>query len=339
MWFRLQRKITAELRWFIDSVYEPALQIGLRWRYLTVAVGVATLLVTLGLVSAGFVRFIFMPDIEADFVIMSLTMPQGTPVEVTSLTVQHIEDSAERLRQEIIDEFGSDVFVHTFAAIGAQPMQAAQRSGFGDVEIGGSTAHLAEVTVELTPAESRDTVSSEWVANRWRDLTGTIPDAVRVNVTASLFSVGDDINVRFTGLDLDALTAAADMLKGRLEGYDSVYGISDTFLEGKRELKLDIKPQAEILGLTLSDLGRQVRQAFYGEEAQRIQRGRDDVRVMVRYPEQQRAVEPESMPTGATGSIADHRGVCAGPSTACPSPWTRMRSGATPSHGRPLPYA
>ena len=288
LWFRLQRNITAGLHWFIDSVYEPALQIGLRWRYLTVAVGVATLLVTLGLVNAGFVRFIFMPDIEADFVIVSLTMPQGTPAEVTSLTVRHIEDSSERLRQEIIDEFGVDVFVHTFAAIGAQPMQAAQRSGFGDLEIGGSTTHLAEVTVELTPAESRNAVSSEWVANRWRDLTGTIPDAVRVNVTASLFSAGDDIDVQFTGRDLDTLTAAADMLKDRLEGYDGVYGISDTFLEGKRELKLDIKPQAEVLGLTLSDLGRQVRQAFYGEEAQRIQRGRDDVRVMVRYPERQR---------------------------------------------------
>ncbi len=288
LWFRLQRKISGGLHWLIENVYEPALQVGLRWRYLTVAIGVATLLVTLGLVSAGFVRFIFMPDIEADFVIMSLTMPQGTPVEVTSSTVRHIEESSERLRQEIIDDFGNDAFVHTFAAIGAQPMQAAQRSGFGNVEISGSTAHLAEVTIELTPAESRETVSSEWVANRWRDLTGTIPDAVRVNVTASLFTVGDDINIQFTGLDLDALTAAADMLKDRLGDYDGVYEISDTFVEGKRELKLDIKPQAEILGLTLSDLGRQVRQAFYGEEAQRIQRGRDDVRVMVRYPQQQR---------------------------------------------------
>jgi multidrug efflux pump subunit AcrB len=139
LWFRLQRQITAALHWFIESVYEPALNIGLRWRYLTVAVGVATLLITLGLVTAGFVRFIFMPDIEADFVIMSLTMPQGTPVDATSATVRHIEDSSKRLRQEIIDEFGVDVFVHTFAAVGAQPMQAAQRSGFGNIEISGAT--------------------------------------------------------------------------------------------------------------------------------------------------------------------------------------------------------
>ena len=288
VWFRLQRHVTGALHWFIDRVYEPALQFGLRWRYLTVATGVATLLVTLGLVAAGFVRFIFMPDIEADFVIMSLTMPQGTPVEATSATVRHIEDSSERLRQEIIDEFGVDIFVHTFAAVGAQPMQEALRSGFGNIEISGSMAHLAEVTVELTPAENRDSVSSERVANRWRELVGTIPDAVRVNVSASMFSAGDDINVQFTGLDLEALTDAAEMLKDRLESYDGVVEISDTFVEGKRELRLDIKPQAEILGLTLSDLGRQVRQAFYGEEAQRIQRGRDDVRVMVRYPAQQR---------------------------------------------------
>lgn len=287
-WFRLQRRISRGLHWFIVRVYEPVLAVGLRWRYLTVAIGVATLVITLGLVAAGMVRFVFLPDIEADFVIVSLTMPQGTPERETSEAVRRIEDSAERLRAEIVDTYGIDVFRHVYAAIGAQPMNVAQRQSFGDVSVSGSTAHLGEVTLELVPAEERGGVSSDWIAGRWREITGTIPDAVRTNFSASLFSAGEDINVQFTGPDLDQLTAAADELQARLRDYGGVYDISDSFLEGKRELQLDILPAAETLGLDLADLARQVRQAFYGEEAQRIQRGRDDLRVMVRYPERER---------------------------------------------------
>ena len=288
VWYRLQRKISAALHWFINRVYQPALRIGLRWRYLTVAVGVATLLVTVGLVASGMVRFIFMPDIEADFVVVSLTMPQGTPAEVTSQAVRRIEQSSLRLRQEVIDRYGQEVVRHTYAAIGSQPMQNARGGMFGDVSISGSTAHLGEVTLELVPSEERGEIGSEWLANRWRELTGTIPDAVKMDYSASIFSTGDDIDVQFTGLNLSEIIASAEDLKASLGRYDGVYDISDSFFEGKRELEIDIKPQAETLGLTLADLGRQVRQAFYGEEAQRIQRGRDDIRVMVRYPEQQR---------------------------------------------------
>lgn len=288
LWFRIQRHVSAGLHWFIEHVYRPSLRFGLRWRYLTVAAGIATLLLTLGIVAGGFVRFVFLPGLEADFVIVSLTMPQGTAVESTSQALQQIEDSAAALRREIIDRFGTDVFHHTYAAIGSQPMQAAQRSNFGDIVVGGSTGHLGEVTVELVPAQEREGIGSEWIANRWRQLTGPVPDAVKVTFSASIFSAGEDVNVRFTGPDLEQLTAAAAELETRLADYGGVYDVADSFLEGKRELQLDIKPAAELLGLSLADLGRQVRQAFYGEEAQRVQRGRDDVRVMVRYPESER---------------------------------------------------
>ncbi len=288
VWFRLQRQVSAGLHWVIDHLYAPALELALRWRYVTVAVGIATLLLTSAVVFNGSVRFIFMPDIEADFVIVSVTMPQGTPVEATSEAVRRIEQSSERLRQEVIETFGADVFRHTYAAVGAQPMLAGQQAQFGAVRISGSMAHLGEVTIELIPAEEREGIGSEWLANRWRELSGTIPDAVRVSYSASLFSAGEDINVQFTGLDLGELTAAADEFKARLADYAGVDEIADSFMQGKREIKLAIKPEAEMLGLTLADLGRQVRQAFYGEEAQRIQRGRDDVRVMVRYPETER---------------------------------------------------
>ena len=150
-----------------------------------------------------------------------------------------------------------------------------------------AAAHLGEVAIELAPSEERS-YSSEQLGNMWREATGPIPEAVDVNFSMSVMSPGEDVDVQLAGRDLETLRLAADAVKRQLAGYTGVYGVSDSFRAGKEELKLGIKPAAETLGLTLQDLGRQVRQAFYGEEAQRIQRGRDDIRVMVRYPRDDR---------------------------------------------------
>ena len=141
-----------------------------------------------------------------------------------------------------------------------------------------SAANLGEVTVELAPPESR-AYTSEQLGLMWREATGPIPEVVEVNFNTSAMSPGDDVDVQLAG---------SEEVKRRLAEYAGVYEISDSFRAGKIEMQLGIKPAAETLGLTLQDLGRQVRQAFYGEEAQRIQRGRDDIRVMVRYPRDDR---------------------------------------------------
>jgi multidrug efflux pump subunit AcrB len=150
-----------------------------------------------------------------------------------------------------------------------------------------SAAHLGEVNIELAPAENRRIPGSE-IARRWRDRAGSVPDAVELTFSSDLFSAGAAIDVQLTGPDLEDLRTAADEMKEKLAEYPGVFDIADSFRSGKREIKLAIKPEAEALGLTLENLGRQVRQAFYGEEAQRIQRGRDDIRVMVRYPAERR---------------------------------------------------
>ena len=275
------------LKWFIQSVYRPILDLTLRWRYLTVAFGVATLVVTLGIIAGGWVRFVFMPPVEADAISVSLTMPQGTPVDTTSDAVGLIEAAADRVRQEVKDQTGQDVFNYVYSVIGGTPTGAGGGNGpFGG---GGSAAssNLGGVFVELSGAENRPIGSTE-LANRWREEIGAIPDALELRFSSSLFSAGDPIYVQLTGTDIDQLRGAAVELKERLAQYAGVYDITDSFREGKQELKLGIKPAAETLGLSLQDMARQVRQAFYGEEAQRIQRGRDDVRVMVRYPESAR---------------------------------------------------
>ena len=270
----------------VDRAYRPALEFGLRWRYVTAAFGMATLIVTLGMVLGGWATFIVFPNVEPDVIAASITMPQGTPVTVTSDAVRKLEEGAERLRQEVVASTGSDIFRHTYAAVEA----TSQRRRVGRDRWRSSKAaasHLGEVTIELAPADQR-TLTSEELGNRWRELTDPIPEAISVTFQFSMMSIGEDVDVMLVGPNLEQLTLAAEQVKARLGEYAGVFDITDSFQAGKPELRLGIKPGAETLGLSLEDLGRQVRQAFYGEEAQRIQRGRDDIRVMVRYPADQR---------------------------------------------------
>ena len=281
VWGRFQGHFANGLQWFIHSVYRPNLEVMLRWRYATAAAGLGALIVTVGMVLGGWTNFLFFPAVEADFMSASITMPQGTPPDATSDAVRRLEDGARRVRRELLDETGMDHFRHVYTSIGDQPM--ASRRGPMRSPISASSGHLGEVTIELAPTETR-AFSSEELGNRWREAAGPIPEAVAVAYNASAMSAGEDINIQLAGPDIVTLRAAADEVKAELRSFAGVYDISDSFLAGKPEIQLNIDPAAETLGLKLEDLGRQVRQAFYGEEAQRIQRGRDDIRVMVRYP-------------------------------------------------------
>ncbi len=285
-WHRFQQFFANGLKTFVRTVYQPLLETALRWRYVTAAVGLSTLIVTGGMVLGGWTNFHFFPSIEADFMAASLTMPQGTPVEQTSRAVEKLEAGAARLRARLQQETGMDYFRHVSASVGDQPMMSRGGGPMGPMEVA-SAANLGEVTVELAPAETRS-FTSEQLGLMWREATAPIPEAVEVNFDMSMMTPGDDVDVQLAGPDIEQLRAAADDVKRRLAAYAGVYEISDSFRAGKVEMQLGIKPAAETLGLTLQDLGRQVRQAFYGEEAQRIQRGRDDIRVMVRYPRDDR---------------------------------------------------
>ncbi|UCH82684.1 MAG: efflux RND transporter permease subunit [Candidatus Latescibacterota bacterium] len=287
-WRRFQSAFQDKLNWFIDRVYRPSLETGIKFRYATFAFATATLLITLGVVGAGWIKFVFFPHVESDFISAALEMPPGTSIDGTSEAMRILEESALKIRDELEAETSEGErppVNHIFTAIGDQPLRARQ----GPVNAVGaySGSHLGEIAIELKPSEERDVTSAE-IVRRWRDATPPIPDAVELAFTSSIFHAGDPIDVQLTGLDIDALQEVADRLKLELAKYSGVLDITDSFRTGKQEVKLSVKPAAEAYGITLFDLARQVRQAFYGEEAQRIQRGRDDVRVMVRYPESQR---------------------------------------------------
>ena len=150
-----------------------------------------------------------------------------------------------------------------------------------------SSRTSAFIFAELTKGEDRD-VDGVTIADEWRQSLPELISVKKLNINASTNDAGGDISFRLTSSDLEQLSLAADELKQKLRTFEGVYDISDNYSSGSHEIRLAIKPEAEALGLTLSDLASQVRYGFYGFEAQRILRNKEEVKVMVRYPLEQR---------------------------------------------------
>jgi multidrug efflux pump subunit AcrB len=251
-------------------------------------VGIAIFLITVSFIAGGYLKFVFFDTVEADNMVAMLTMPQGTPVEQTRDIIEGIEKAAF----EVIAEFDSkrqgkpSLMKHIATTIGAH--LTIGHDGPVQVDIGApAKSHLGEVNVELLGSEQRD-VSSVELKNRWRERAGEIPGVSSLKFMAEFMSTGNPIEVELSHDGFDDLLKAVEDLKDILRQYTGVEEIADNFEPGKAELKLKLKDTGRTLGLTLSDLARQVRQGFYGDEVQRIQRGRDDIRVMVRYPKEER---------------------------------------------------
>ena len=272
--------------------YRPLLDRALAQRYSVIAGGIGILLITVSTAIFGIgsykMNFSFFPPIESDYITATLTMPQGTPIDQTERAAQIILESAHQTTRDLDEEGlkvdGESLVRHVLFSIGAQPN--AGDSGPGDAA-GANGSHLAEVRIAIQSGDTRP-ISAAEIKQRWRANTPPIPDVVELAFNASYFDAGDAIDFQLRSNNVEQLVEAAGRLKQELGSKAAVFEISDSFRAGKQELKLDILPAAQSLGLTLDDLSGQVRQAFYGEEAQRIQRGRDDIRVMVRYPESDR---------------------------------------------------
>lgn len=286
---RIQDLFRRRMEWFIHKPFAGLLQKAFRYRYVTLAVGIALLVTTVGYIAGGHIKFRFFDEMDADNMFATLTMPQGTTREETEKTIRFIEDKAFELRDAVLKESLSDkpVIKNVATYIGGQPFsrESSGPHGRGISTTGGG--HMAEVNVELISGEERG-IASKVLASRWRESVGEISGVSSLTFKSTLFGLGDAINVELAHRDFDTLILAANKLKVNLAEYTGVTEISDSFEPGKIELKLDITEQGRMLGLTLEDLARQVRQGFYGTEVQRIQRGRDDVRVMLRYPEAKR---------------------------------------------------
>jgi multidrug efflux pump subunit AcrB len=284
----IQAKFAALLEYFIYVKFKGLARLALREKYLTLAIALVAFLSTVGILGSGRLPFSFFPPLASDQVIAALTMPLGTPAEDTEAAIVRLEQSANRIAERLAQQSPTaPPVVHMLTALGSHPVMGAGNGPPGAPSTQSSGGHLGEVTMQLTPSQSRNIQTRE-VANLWRADVGSIADAVELSFNSSLFTAGEAINIQLEGDNLDELKQVAGQITAKLSEYPGVIDISDSFRSGKQELKLDIEPSGESLGLTLGALARQVRQAFYGEEVQRIQRGRDDVKVMIRYTEKER---------------------------------------------------
>ena len=218
------------------------------------------------LVETNRIQSSFYPRIPSDQVTVRLQMPAGTPFEATDSHIRRMEKIALDYKEKVNEEYGTEMIRNVFATAGGQPMYRS----YGTRAVG--VAELGEVVIELTPFEVHgfNYGSSEATAFL-REAIGPIPDAERLSL-GFLRGGGSGVYLRFTSPSFNDLRAASSQLQDKLEEYRGLAEITDSFESAKAEFELQLKPQAEYLGITASNLARQVRQAFFGTEAQRIQR-------------------------------------------------------------------
>ncbi|MCH7227254.1 efflux RND transporter permease subunit [Haloferula sp. A504] len=281
--FRLQRSVANGLERFVHKIYQPFLGRCLRWRYVTVAAFVALFFATVGYVAGGRMKFKFFPDVEGDVVSAKFELGLGAPFSDTERVARRIEAAAEAAAAHFREKEGREILRHYLTSAGSQPFITSFAPS------GPPTAtHLGEVTLELTPSAER-TVGSDEFIDLWREKMGEIPGLAVLSVTTETAGGGNAIDLNLTGQDLEQLRKATEWVKQRLGEFEGVVEISDSDRVGKDELRLlRLTPAGRAAGLTLQEVAAQVRAAFYGDEAQRLQRGRDEVKVMIRFPEPDR---------------------------------------------------
>lgn len=281
-WFtKLQRACAGALDWVNLRLYQPLLGLCLSWRWATLAAFVGIFLVMMAVVASGRVPFTFLPAVEADVLAVQLEMAAGTAPTDTDAVVRRLEETAWRLNERFRDRQGRPIVRHVLAASGTQVLQAGFSTGPSRAE------HLGEVGVELSPAAERD-VTAKQLIGAWREAMGPVPGLVEMTFIEATGPSGNAFDLEISGDSMEMLAEVSAEIRAELAKYTGVTDITDSNRRGKREARIELRPEARDTGLTEAMVAAQVRQAFYGEEAQRLQRGRDEVKVMVRYPEQER---------------------------------------------------
>jgi multidrug efflux pump subunit AcrB len=282
---RIQEAVARFVDWNINGPLDRTLKFCTRHYGLVIVSAISGVLLSIGLIASGWVKFSFFPDIEGENVIVRLEMPEGTSIEQTAKVASMIElagrDVAKRL-QEGLPESHPPVVRHVFTSVGSRPSLANRGPTTGMVPTL-LQSNVAEVNFELLEAEFRDLSAATFEAE-WREAAGPVPEARSVQFQSAIFGLGKPIQIELSAPSAEVLNRAVERLKDELNQFAGVFEVEDNQTLGKKEVKLELRPQARTLGIALDDLARQVRAAFYGDEALRIQRGRDEIRVMVRLP-------------------------------------------------------
>ncbi|XOV86485.1 MAG: efflux RND transporter permease subunit [Pseudomonadota bacterium] len=261
---RSQQYMTRALHRLIHDYYMPVLDRAIRIRYITTAAFLGMLILSIGFTAGPYVRTVMFPDMTMDYVVASIEMAEGTSANQTINVVAEVTSALQALEARAPDDgkFVDDFIAYTFGANG-------------------------NVMVDLRQGPD---VSPEEVAAAWRAEVGEIVGTKKLEISGSQKSHGGrgDISFKLLGGNVDQLKGAAALLQQHLRQYDGLHEIENNAQGVIPEMDIRIRPAGESLGLTLGDLASQVRAAFYGVEAQRLQRDGEEIRVLVRYPESDR---------------------------------------------------
>ncbi|MAD07595.1 MAG: heavy metal resistance protein CzcA [Gammaproteobacteria bacterium] len=275
-----QDGVAARVTAFRDNLLVPAVQYAVRRSYLTLSAGIGMLFLAAVLVSSGSVRFIFFPELEATSIRASLEFPVGTPFNTTKAAAERIADAAYTVNEQV----GGTSFRAVSVTIGGRSRTSGGPGGGGRFT---AASNLASIEIQLN-SEPLRTLTAQELERLWRAEVGPIAGVERLSFVADFFSSGADIEFELAHENENILFQAVDAMK---EGYGSipgVYDIQDSFSLGKRQFDVTLTAAGEAAGLTPAAIARQLRGNFFGQEVQRIQRGREELKVMVRYPDAQR---------------------------------------------------
>ncbi len=280
---RAQRFVNSLLDKFVDTVYFPIVKQAVKLRYFSLLLFCSALLICSSILINGWVKVSFMPIIASETAVGTVTFPAGTSFNTTNDAVSRLEQTAFELKAKYtIDK--QSVIKNIIAISGASLYNNGSQSG-----VNAGVSHLGSVMFEVDPElmEIKGLLIEDLV-KEWREGVGTILGVDSVVFSAQLFDAGSPIFLQIKGQHVDELKEVSEKIRAKLNSYEGVFDIEDSLQNGKKQLLITLKPEAEIIGLNVQSLTTQVRNAFFGSEAQRIQRGRDDIRVIVRYPKDER---------------------------------------------------
>ena len=267
---KVQRAIANTLIWFARNIYRPAAKLAIRNRYATLVGFFLIFFISIALMMTNRVGTVFMPQIENETIQVNIQLAEGTPWNRTEQVRQQLDNAQAEALEYYRQEYpGENDMIESRSTIASDGRVRAW--------------------IELPePSERPGHLPTADVAQQIREFLGPIPDAEEVRLDSTINDGGSRMTFALSHPDLATLREAADALKEQLRSYDTLYDVVDSLQTSTEELQFSLRPDAQALGLTLQDVTRQVRQSFYGEEAQRLPREGQDVRVMVRMDEASR---------------------------------------------------
>lgn len=266
------------MNWMRDNIYAPALRFTIKFKLLVFAIFLGALILTIGAVGGGIIGVTLFPSIPSDQVSVTLEMPNGTAEKITDSIITSIEEKAQIVNREFTEEYLKSEDYPDSVQL------------FENIIRAQTSASSANLSINLLPGESRpESVTSPMVANRLRELVGRIPGAESITFGSGGNFGGSPVAVSLLSNNIEELKAATEDFKEILESNPLLKDITDNDPAGIKEIKLQLNDNAYALGLNSQSIMSQVRAAFFGREAQRFQRGQDEIRVWVRYDRDNRS--------------------------------------------------